>query len=89
MSDKTYVCDHCEVWADEVTRLRQALEDIAMPMGMLKRQAAERGVKLSGYAFWLSQDVNLLQKLARNALAAPCPHCGVMDTCERCDRGPQ
>jgi hypothetical protein len=50
--------------------VREALEDICNPIGYLQRKADAEGTKLSSMAYSIANSKELLQQIARDALAA-------------------
>lgn len=56
--------------ADEIERLRQALQDVADPLGRIKRQADANGDRLSDLAYQIANSVGYIQSIARDALSS-------------------
>jgi chromosome segregation ATPase len=52
----------------ENERLRAALRDVINPLGSIRRDAESRGLKLSGMAYSIANDLGFVQKIAKDAL---------------------
>lgn len=61
--------------ADEIERLRLALNDVVNPLGNLRRYAEERGTTLNGSAYSVANNLGFVQNVAKEALgdSAPSP----------------
>lgn len=57
----------------EVARLRQALQDVADPIGYLRREAEAKGERLGGMAYSIANDLHFVKQIASRAIAALAP----------------
>ena len=55
--------------ADEIERLRAALEEIVNPLAAMQNRARAEGRQLSGMAYSIANSVSYLQDIAKQALA--------------------
>lgn len=62
------IADNIEAQAVEILRLRQALEDVASPLGEMRRKAGAKGRTLPGMAYIIANDIAYVQRIARAAL---------------------